>query len=511
MFNKDFYPTPDDVIESMLRHEEITGKTILEPSAGSGKIVEYLKLAGAGKVIACELNDDLRKIVESKCDVIESNFLHVKSEQVSHVNMIIMNPPFSSGARHILHAYEIAPAGCKIISLCNIATIVNDDRRERSELANVIEMHGYYEDMGNCFSNADRQTDVQVALVKLTKPGGSYEQEFEGFFMFDEEEKGSNGIMPYNFIRDLVNRYIAAIKLYDSQMEVAYQIKELTSMFYNNRSEYDYSDEKEQERLRMMHSDESRIQFVREHRETFKKELQKDAWKFIFNKMDLTKVATRQLRDDINKFVETQQKIPFTMRNIYRMLEIVIGTTDQRMDKAILQAFDSITKHHDCNRHCVEGWKTNSHYLVGKKFIFPYVIDKWFIDYRDGIKINYNDQDMISDIEKALCFLTGANWDEIVTLRVATYHTKAAFGQWHNSHFFRFKGFKKGSMHFEFISEDVWAMFNQRVAKLKGYPLFEAKEQTAYQNRQTGRAESRKRTASPSYKQPEEQLTLIED
>ena len=42
-------------------------------------------------------------------------------------------------------------------------------------------------------------------------------------------------------------------------------------------------------------------------------------------------------------------------------------------------------------------------------------------------------------------------------------------------------------MHYEFKNEDVWARFNQRVAKLKGYPLFEAKEQTAYQARQTGR------------------------
>jgi hypothetical protein len=34
------------------------------------------------------------------------------------------------------------------------------------------------------------------------------------------------------------------------------------------------------------------------------------------------------------------------------------------------------------------------------------------------------------------------------------------------------------------MSEDVWALFNQRVAKLKGYLLPEQKEKTTYQKRQ---------------------------
>jgi len=43
-------------------------------------------------------------------------------------------------------------------------------------------------------------------------------------------------------------------------------------------------------------------------------------------------------------------------------------------------------------------------------------------------------------------------------------------------------------MHFEFKYLDLLAMFNQRIAKLKGYILFEGKAQTAYLDRETGRA-----------------------
>ncbi|MDO5526761.1 MAG: DNA methyltransferase, partial [Prevotella sp.] len=101
--NPDFYPTPNEVIEQMMLGENIIGKTILEPSAGKGNIVDWLKINGAGEVIACEKDPNIRKLLNYKCEIIADDFLTVTAEQVSHIDYIIMNPPFSVGARHILH------------------------------------------------------------------------------------------------------------------------------------------------------------------------------------------------------------------------------------------------------------------------------------------------------------------------------------------------------------------------------------------------------------------------
>jgi hypothetical protein len=68
------------------------------------------------------------------------------------------------------------------------------------------------------------------------------------------------------------------------------------------------------------------------------------------------------------------------------------------------------------------------------------------------------------------------------------------------SHFFKYKGYKNGNMHYEFKDAEVWARFNQRVAKLKGFPLYEAKQQTAYQDRQTGRATQEKKKPEHNFK-----------
>jgi hypothetical protein len=505
MFNGDFYPTPAEVIQRMTDGLQIEGKVILEPSAGSGRIVEYLQANGAKQVIACENDKDLKRIVESKCTLLAEDFLKVTSDQVSHVHAIVMNPPFSNGPEHILHAFKIAPAGCQIRALCNLSNLTNTYTKTREELKQAIDMHGSYQDLGDCFSQAERKTGVMVAFISLDKPGSNYEQEFEGFFLDeDPEEEQASGLIQYNVIREIVNRYVASVKIFDQQLETAVRLSEMTGEFYGGNLGMQVTRNK-----------------APLERNEFKKGMQKAGWSWIFSKLNLTKHTTRGLKEDINKFVETQENIPFTMKNIYRMLEIVIATTGQRMDKAILEVFDKVTKHSADNHHRVEGWKTNSHYLLTKRFIVP----------------GYYKEEM-EDMVKALCYITAENYDDHMSLDQRTrydyaivtddgkavrdkdyshvkkvYHEyqvkdlgamepgckliplKWEFGKWFEWGFFNVRHYKKGTYHFEFKDEKLWAQFNQRVAKIKGYPLPEKREQTKYQEKQNGR-----KAAQPAYK-----------
>lgn len=494
MFNKDFFPTPLEVIEIMTEGEILTNKVILEPSGGKGDIVDYLLNAGAKDIIACESNEDLKKILQTKCRVIESDFLNLTSDRISHIDYIVMNPPFSADDKHILHAFDIAPAGCKIISLCNLSTLENLCTNSRKELKNVIDNFGSYTDLGDCFTEAERKTGVKIGLIKIQKAGTSYKTEFEGFFMDEEpEERQENSIISYNVVRDLVNRYVQAVKVFSEVLTVNTRLHSVTGSFFG---------------------DGLGIQVSLSY-EDYKKALQKSGWMFILNKMNLTKYTTRGVREDINKFVEQQTNIPFTMRNIYHMLDMVVQTAGQRMDKAILEVFDRVTEHHHDNRHNIKGWKTNSHFLVGKKFILPNMISpakeySYTSETYSSLKSSFDGT--IPDFEKALCFLTGENydlfdcWEDHKGSRPREEKTvnrsidRNLYGDWYTSHFFRYKAYKNGNMHFEFADEKIWHQFNQRVAKLKGYPLFEGKEQTAYQNRQTGRATQQKANPAHAYK-----------
>lgn len=87
--NPDFYPTPDEVIEKMMMNVDIIGKTILKPSAGKGNIVDWLKAHGAARVIACENDPTLKKMLDGKSEFLADDFLTITPEQVNQIDMIV--------------------------------------------------------------------------------------------------------------------------------------------------------------------------------------------------------------------------------------------------------------------------------------------------------------------------------------------------------------------------------------------------------------------------------------
>ena len=114
--------------------------------------------------------------------------------------------------------------------------------------------------------------------------------------------------------------------------------------------------------------------------------------------------------ENINKFVEQQTKVPFTIKNIYKMVHMVIGTHGSRMEKVIVEVFDWLTEHHSENR-LVEGWKTNSEYVVNKRFIAPYCGLQTSYSGFPEVRWNSNGNRM-DDLMKAMCYITGTKFDK---------------------------------------------------------------------------------------------------
>lgn len=453
IFNRDFYPTPEKVIQEMLKISEVTNKIILEPSAGTGNIVDYCNKMGAKEVLTCEINDKFRAVLAEKSHVIGADFLELKAEDISHIDMIVMNPPFSTIKQHILHAWDIAPGGCEIISLANNSLVTSSyfgNDKDKQRILELIETNGSDEYLGNVFSNSEeRQTDVCVSVIRLYKPKTD-QIEFEDYFTdeADDPEYAAYGIMPYNFVRDCVNRYVEAVKQFDSVMEASNTINGLLDGI-GAKSIHFGATGKNSENIT---------------RDRFKKQIQKDAWKWIFRKFNIEKFITSKVMADINSFVELQQNIPFTMKNIYKMVEIIIMNRDNFFNQALCEAFDTICGFSSENSTAGEKWKTNSNYMVNKKFIVP-----WGCRITYGGRVSFGETGKMEDVTKALCNLMGTSYEKMECLY--DLERRIWFGTWFEWGFFRIKCFKKGTIHFEFLDEDVWYKFNQTVAKSRGWSL----------------------------------------
>jgi hypothetical protein len=468
MFNPDFYPTPEAVAALMLDPLDLRGKVVLEPSAGKGDLARQCIARGAHEVLWCETETELRRIIHGGKGLYQlcADFLQVQAQNVSHIDMIVMNPPFSADEAHILHAWEIAPPGCEIVALCNWNTVsdwrgnpltTRPGTRVQQQLGYLIESYGSKENLGECFATAERPTRVSVGMVRLTKPGvrASAADEFDGFFLGpDEIEAQREGIIPYRRSRDIVNRFVEACRIYDEQVEAAVRLRTVLDGFFGQELGLQVT-----------------VEGAPVSRNRFRKELQKAAWRHVFDEFLPAQMATSQLAKDINAFVEQQSRIPFTERNIYRMLQIVAGTQENRVDRAVEEAIDSLTKHTKENRYGVEGWVTNSGYMLNCRFIRSYMAEPCWSDSSCVNVRSYGSQsDEIRDLIKALCFITGRPYKE-VAYPEAVEGSRYVAGQWYLWGFFRFKPFKKGSVHFEFLDEDVWAAVNARYARIKGQVL----------------------------------------
>ena len=482
--NADLYPTPREVIFTMLEGINIQGKIILEPSAGFGDIIDYLNDNGAEKVLFCEINEDLQAISQHKAKFLQADFLTLESSQISHIDLIVMNPPFSKDTEHILHAFEIAPAGCKIIALCNAQTVENTYSQSRKNLKNKIDLFGTYTSLGSCFEGSERSTSVEIGLIVLQKAGAKYSTEFEGFFLDDEQEPDGEGIMSYNIVRDLVNRYVESIKIFDRQLEEAQRMNQLTAGYFSVKIGMNMTDQ------------DKPIQ-----RADFKKEMQKSGWQFIFNKMNMQKYATTQLREDINKFVETQTNVPFTMKNIYQMLHLINATNGQRMDKAIEVVFDKVTDHHHENRFGLKGWKTNDNYVLNQKFIIPHICwqdQRWYKG-ESRIRIEFRSAYILDDLLKGICYITGDNYDDFKCFRTTAEANH--YGESFEWAYFKVKCYKLGTAHIEFLDRELWGRFNQRIAKIKGFPLYEkAPDKRTERQKEKAKQEPRPTAQSPKVK-----------
>ena len=177
-----FYPTPHNIIDKMICNLDFKMiKTILEPSAGKGNIVEVIrdkeKIYNTSysrfefDIDCIEINRDLQSILKGKeFRVVHDDFLTYNT--MKEYDLIIMNPPFSNGCKHLLKALDMQKRnGGAVICLLNAETLKNPCTNERIDLQRKLtDYNANIEFIQNAFLDAERKTNVEIALIKVQLP-----------------------------------------------------------------------------------------------------------------------------------------------------------------------------------------------------------------------------------------------------------------------------------------------------------------------------------------------------
>lgn len=116
--------TPPELAAKVVQMADVSGKYVLEPSAGGGALVKECIAQGASSVFMVEINEEfLSTLIKSvapslKCGGITLDFLKFATEQ-PEFDRVVMNPPFTKNqdVKHVEHAFKFLKPGGKLVAI----------------------------------------------------------------------------------------------------------------------------------------------------------------------------------------------------------------------------------------------------------------------------------------------------------------------------------------------------------------------------------------------------------
>lgn len=439
---EELYPTPPELIEKMVEpflfkssyywQSVLRDHVWLDPSAGNGAILDWLKehRVVAKNLLAVEIDSDLRTILIKKGHtIIDYDWLNYTGDY--SFDAVLMNPPFSNGDDHLLHAWNVLHHG-DIVCVLNAETIRNPYTHVRKAIIALIEQHGTVEEIGQPFLNAERPTAVECVLVRLHKPAPAKGDEWQGLNLeseaeFVETEFSENALATPDVIASLVRQYNMMRGILEERARLASKYR-----FYA-KGIMDVNDWGKDDNL-----DSLRSKF----------------WQFVFRKTRIGEVTTSNFIKDFDEFALSTRNVAFTVANVRTVLTQFMDNQDAIVKRCIDDTFNALTMYYHGNRATPEGWKHNRSWWVARRIVIPDVFS-W-----TG---SFAKRNLLDDLDKCICFVTGTPLAGIVKLSDATddhKENRRGTGVAYDSTWFEAKYFQKKTMHLYWRDEDAWQRFN---------------------------------------------------
>ncbi|MGL5514279.1 MAG: DUF4942 domain-containing protein [Sporomusa sp.] len=529
-----FYPTPDALAEKMLTGLDWRLiETILEPSAGKGNLVECAIKANRAQgrydrhnldIDCIEIDPYLRQILKynfcgqrhdeiinriselrkkeyydhnqgKKVNLnsieqaelrkleLDANNLNSAAVHVIHddfltyrgrnrYDLILMNPPFADGDKHLLKAIEIQSNGGAIVCLLNAETLRNPYTKTRQILKHQLDKYdAKVEYVENSFSKAERRTDVSIAIVRVTVPRPVYKstiyERMEKAAQQEEIRHEATELVISDYLEQYVQRYNVEVA---ASLELIKEYEALKPYITETIAEHQRESGGAILTL-TVGTDSNYRQEVDVNK--YLRKVRLKYWNFLFKNEQFTGKLTTNLRKMYLETVDKMADYDFTMHNIKTvMLEMNAGLIDG-VKETIIALFDKLTVEHSwypetkSNIHYFDGWKTNKAHKIGKKSIIPthgmfssYSWSKSTFDVSTAYSV-------ISDIEKVFNYLDGGLTQD-VDLR-ARLESAEREGRTRNIEckYFKVDLFKKGTTHIKYTNLDLVEKLNIYVAKNK--------------------------------------------
>lgn len=468
----EFYPTPKSLLEEITKDVNFNKiNYILEPSAGKGDMVEFVKEKASYVTIqgeryksdreidvdCIEKEEELRMVLEGKgYRVIHDDFLTFNSQK--KYDLIIMNPPFSDGASHLLKALEIQKDGGYILCILNAETLRNAYSKERQMLLQ--KLNSYNADiqfMTNTFtSDAERRTQVEIAVVKCSIP----EKKQDSRIIEDLRKSFTNQNRVQQDMTDLaVNDYIEAIiQRFDIESKACMDLIDE----YNAMCPYILEDIQENNYTEPVLSLKSGKHDP--DKNLVLKKIRSKYWKALFTDPRFVGGMTSNQRREYINSVQELSDYDFSYYNIKTIQVKMARSMVKGIEECILSMFDELSHEYSWlpetgrNIHYYSGWSSNKAHLINKKVVLP--MNGIFSAIWKRYEYRYTVVEKLRDLEKIFDYLNGTPGAEHYLAQILEKAENEQQTKKISCYYFDLNFYKKGTVHITFKDEELLKKFN---------------------------------------------------
>jgi len=447
------------------------GGKILEPSAGKGDMVKYMReLMGYRENYNIDaIENDPRLVahlIGEGISVVWDDFLTY--ETYKEYDFIVMNPPFSNGVDHVIKALELAEeqlSRCEIYAILNKETINNAYSNKRQALLEKLDKHdAEIEYVSDAFTGAERRTDVEVALIRVkVEKAGKGRSIYDSIPLFNATREESDAIetalstrVKASELADKMDDIERLVAEYETACELAcdtFEAVQAKQSFYSYIGEVNKRDGESVSELSTITL--SNKEFRAEDLNDELDRLRRGYWALILDTREFREMLTNDAIRKLNRQISAANEMEINYANV-RMLLVSLATNQHDiLIDSLVSIFEKITRYHmneySTNIHYYDGWKTNDAYAINKKIIIPikHAFDHWDLREDFGqlpMEVKY----WIGDIMKAMRLIDASVVDEF---------EYAGNNEFENE-WLRFKMFKNGNIHVWFKNERLLTKLN---------------------------------------------------
>lgn len=482
----DFYPTPPGLIRRMLSAVDWQRvSAVLEPSAGKGDLADAItrciddqgRRYGRITLDCIELDPNLQHILRGKGHtVVHDDFLSFRT--VVRYDAVIANFPFSDGDRHLLHALELLRAGGgQLVGLVNAETIRNPYTRERQRLAATLaELDAEVTFLADQFADAERPTDVEVALIVVRVPADrqpgilltSLRDAVASHADDHDAAPDPAALVDADPITNMVARFdlecragARLIAEYDALKPLMLDRISLTG---------DAEAEQYAKPILDLHIESA----YGEHRvNAYVRATRHKYWHALIGNPPFRARYTSDILKSLDGKLDDLKHKDFTAFNIRQLDADLRGELPGSIEDAILALFDDLSRKYAYvegtgnNVHYYTGWKTNRAHKINPKVILPI---NGFGAYSHGKLDAYKIAEKLADMIKVFQYLAGEQLDagSIASRAIDAANAADRFRNL-DCHYFTATFYKKGTCHIRFTDQDLLDKFNIFGSQRKGW------------------------------------------